>query len=72
MHHSDILRLAEQHAALFGLNPQQVSGHSLRVRFDTSAAVHHARLDEIKEITRHSNPSAMRIVVLADRGPFSR
>ena len=72
MLHSDILRLEKQHAALFGPDPKQVSGHSLRVRFVTIVAVHHARLREIKDITRHSNPSAMRIVVLADGGPFSR
>ena len=59
MHHSDIPRLVKHYAALIGLNPKQVSGHSLRAGFVTSAAVHHARLDKIMEVTRHSNPSTV-------------
>ena len=59
MHHSDIPRLVKHYAALIGLDPKQVSGHSLRAGFVTSAAVHHARLDKIMEVTRHSNPSTV-------------
>ena len=59
MHHSDIPRLVKYYAALIGLDPKQVSGHSLRAGFVTSAAVHHARLDKIMEVTRHSNPSTV-------------
>lgn len=59
MHHSDIPRLVKHYAALIGLDPKQISGHSLRAGFVTSAAVHHARLDKIMEVTRHSNPSTV-------------
>lgn len=59
MHHSDIPRLVKHYAALIGLDPKQVSGHSLRAGFVTSAAVHHARLDKIMEVTRHSNASTV-------------
>ena len=59
MHHSDIPRLVKHYAVLIGLDPKQISGHSLRAGFVTSAAVHHARLDKIMEVTRHSNPSTV-------------
>ena len=67
MHHSDIPRLVKHYAGLIGLNSKDVSGHSLRAGFVTSAAVHHARLDKIMEITRHSNPqTVMRYIRDAD------
>ena len=67
MHHSDIPRLVKHYAQLIGLDPKEVSGHSLRAGFVTSAAVHHARLDKIMEITRHSNPqTVMRYIRDAD------
>lgn len=67
MHHSDIPRLVKHYAELIGLDPKEVSGHSLRAGFVTSAAVHHARLDKIMEITRHSNPqTVMRYIRDAD------
>lgn len=67
MHHSDIPRLVKRYAELIGLDPKEVSGHSLRAGFVTSAAVHHARLDKIMEITRHSNPqTVMRYIRDAD------
>ena len=59
MHHSDIPRLVKHYAQLVGLDSSEVSGHSLRAGFVTSAAVHNARLDKIMEITRHSNPSTV-------------
>ena len=59
LHHSDIPRLVKHYAKAIGLNPKDVSGHSLRAGFVTSAAVHHARLDKIMEITRHTNPSTV-------------
>ena len=59
LHHSDIPRLLKQYAARVGLDPQLVSGHSLRAGFVTSAVAHHARLDKIMEITRHRNPSSV-------------
>ena len=59
LHHSDIPRLVKKYAAFVGINPDDVSGHSLRAGFVTSAAVHNARLDKIMEITRHSNPSTV-------------
>jgi len=49
----------KQYAETIGLNPDEISGHSLRAGFVTSAAVHHARLDKIMEITRHSNPETV-------------
>lgn len=67
MHHSDIPRLVKHYAGLIGLDSKEVSGHSLRAGFVTSAAVHHARLDKIMEITRHSNPqTVMRYIRDAD------
>ncbi len=67
MHHSDIPRLVKHYVQLIGLDPKEVSGHSLRAGFVTSAAVHHARLDKIMEITRHSNPqTVMRYIRDAD------
>ena len=67
MHHSDIPRIVKQYAAAVGLNPKDISGHSLRAGFVTSAAVHHARLDKIMEVTRHTNPATvMRYIRDAD------
>ena len=59
MHHSDIPRILKHYAALIGLNPRDIAGHSLRAGFVTSAAVHHARLDKIMAVTRHRNPSTV-------------
>ena len=67
MHHSDIPRIVKHYAAAIGLNPRDISGHSLRAGFVTSAAVHHARLDKIMEVTRHTNPATvMRYIRDAD------
>ncbi len=67
MHHSDIPRILKHYAALIGLNPRDVAGHSLRAGFVTSAAVHNARLDKIMEVTRHSDPATvMRYIRDAD------
>ena len=59
MHHSDIPRILKHYAALIGLDPKDIAGHSLRAGFVTSAAVHHARLDKIMEVTRHTNPATV-------------
>lgn len=59
LHHSDVPRLVKHYARLVGLDSKEVSGHSLRAGFVTSAAVHNARLDKIMEITRHSNPATV-------------
>ena len=59
LHHSDIPRLLKHYAKIIGLDPGEIAGHSLRAGFVTSAAVHHARLDKIMEITRHSNPETV-------------
>ncbi len=59
LHHSDIPRLVKRYAKAIGLNPGEIASHSLRAGFVTSAAVHHARLDKIMEITRHSNPETV-------------
>ncbi len=67
MHHSDIPRIVKHYAALIGIDPKDVAGHSLRAGFVTSAAVHHARLDKIMSVTRHTNPSTvMRYIRDAD------
>ena len=59
MHHSDIPRIVKHYAELVGLNPKDIAGHSLRAGFVTSAAVHHARLDKIMAVTRHTNPATV-------------
>ena len=59
MHHSDIPRIVKHYAAVIGLDPKDVAGHSLRAGFVTSAAVHHARLDKIMAVTRHTNPATV-------------
>ena len=59
LHHSDVPRLVKHYARLSGLDSKDVSGHSLRAGFVTSAACHNARLDKIMEITRHTNPSTV-------------
>ena len=59
MHHSDIPRIVKHYAELVGLDPTDIAGHSLRAGFVTSAAVHHARLDKIMAVTRHTNPSTV-------------
>ena len=67
LHHSDIPRIVKHYAALIGLDPRGIAGHSLRAGFVTSAAVHHARLDKIMAVTRHTNPSTvMRYIRDAD------
>ena len=59
LHHSDIPRLLKHYAKTIGLNSDEIAGHSLRAGFVTSAVVHHARLDKIMEITRHTNPETV-------------
>lgn len=59
MHHSDIPRIVKHYAALIGLDPKGIAGHSLRAGFVTSAAAHHARIDKIMDITRHTSPATV-------------
>lgn len=59
LHHSDIPRLVKRYGALIGLDPRELSGHSLRAGFVTSAAAHHARLDKIMAVTRHTSPATV-------------
>ncbi len=59
MHHSDIPRIVKHYAALIGLEPGKIAGHSLRAGFVTSAVFYHARLDKIMEVTRHRNPATL-------------
>lgn len=59
LHHSDIPRLVKRYGALIGLDPKELSGHSLRAGFVTSAAAHRARLDKIMAVTRHTNPATV-------------
>ncbi len=51
----DVARVVKRHTQKIGLDPREYSGHSLRAGFVTSAAVHHARIDKIMEVTRHKN-----------------
>lgn len=59
LHHSDIPRLVKRYGASIGLDPRELSGHSLRAGFVTSAAAHHARLDKIMAVTRHTSPATV-------------
>ena len=52
---SDVPRLVKRYVSAIGLDPSEYSGHSLRVGFVTSAAVHRARIDKIMEVTRHTS-----------------
>lgn len=70
LHHSDIPRIVKYYASRIGLNPKEVAGHSLRAGFVTSAAVHHARLDKIMAITRHTNPATV-IQYIRDADSFT-
>ena len=53
LHPTDVARIVKRWVRAIGLDPALYSGHSLRAGFVTSAAVHHARLDKIMEVTRH-------------------
>ena len=53
LHPTDVARIVKRWVRIIGLDPALYSGHSLRAGFVTSAAVHHARLDKIMEVTRH-------------------
>ncbi len=70
LHHSDVPRLVKRYAALIGLDPKEVAGHSLRAGFVTSAAAHHARLDKIMAVTRHTNPATV-MKYIRDADAFS-
>ncbi len=70
LHHSDIPRIVKHYASRIGLNPKEVAGHSLRAGFVTSAAVHHARLDKIMAVTRHTNPATV-MQYIRDADSFS-
>jgi len=59
LNHCEIPRIVKKYAEKIGLSPGDYSGHSLRAGFVTSAAVHHARLDKIMEVTRHRNPATV-------------
>ena len=55
----DVARVVKRYARRIGLDPSEYSGHSLRAGFVTSAAVHHARIDKIMEVTRHRNAATL-------------
>ena len=55
----DVARVVKRYVKRIGLDPQEFSGHSLRAGFVTSAAVHHARIDKIMEVTRHRNAETL-------------
>ena len=69
LHHSDVARLVKHYVKAIGLDPSDYSAHSLRAGFVTSAAVHHARLDKIMEVTRHKSP-AMVLKYIRDADSF--
>ena len=70
LHHTDIPRLVKNYGALIGLDPKELSGHSLRAGFVTSAAAHHARLDKIMAVTRHTDPATV-MTYIRDADAFS-
>ncbi len=70
LHHSDIPRLVKRYAAAIGLNPKEFSAHSLRAGFVTSAAAHHARLDKIMAVTRHTSTTTL-MKYIRDANAFS-
>ena len=53
LHPGEVARIVKRYVGQVGLDPRDYSAHSLRAGFVTSAAVHHARLDKIMEVTRH-------------------
>lgn len=55
MHHSDIPRIVKHYSSLIGLDSSNISGHSLRAGFVTTAVAHGARIDKIMEVTRHKS-----------------
>ena len=55
----DVARIVKRHARMIGLDPREYSGHSLRAGFVTCAAVHHARIDKIMEVTRHKSAETL-------------
>ncbi|MDE2915529.1 MAG: site-specific integrase [Paracoccaceae bacterium] len=55
----DVARIVKRRARIIGLDPREYSGHSLRAGFVTCAAVHHARIDKIMEVTRHRNAETL-------------
>ena len=55
---------------MVGLDPKDISGHSLRAGFVTSAAVHRARIDKIMEVTRHTSPATV-MQYIRDADAFS-
>jgi len=55
----DVARIVKRYARKIGLDPSEYSGHSLRAGFVTSAAVHHARIDKIMEVTRHKSAGTL-------------
>ena len=59
MHHSDIPRIVKHYGSLIGIDSADISGHSLRAGFVTSAVAHGARLDKIMETTRHKTPQTV-------------
>ncbi len=59
LHHSDVSRLVKRYVATIGLDSNEFSAHSLRAGFVTSAAAHHARLDKIMAVTRHSSTATV-------------
>jgi hypothetical protein len=49
----------KQYAERAGLDPQEFSGHSLRVGFVTSAAASGASILKIQETSRHKSPDVL-------------
>lgn len=63
-----IPKMLKRYAAAAGMNPENISGHSLRAGFITSAAEHGARLDKIMDVSGHASVSTvMRYIRPADR-----
>lgn len=59
IHSDEVSRILKKLAKEIGIDPEKVSGHSLRAGFITSAAAHGARLDKIMEVSRHVQPATV-------------
>ena len=66
----EVARIIKLYTKRIGLNPNDYSGHSLRAGFVTSAAVHHARIDKIMEVTRHKSAESV-MKYIRDEDSFS-
>lgn len=56
---AEVAKLAKRVAVACGIDPDHVSGHSLRAGFVTEAATHGAQIDEIQRMTGHRSADVL-------------